>query len=368
MIDSYGGEFGIILQDTAIRRMIYVPGSPVVFQIDRLARDVGCAAPSSVVDVEGTGYFYSTKGFCAVGGDGQVRFVGREKVDRTFAAEWDDVGQEYFVGASNPQSNLIMWGYRTIASNANAFNTALAYDTLLDRWTRIELSGQALMSFARPGITLEGLNTINQVAVSNAVNNGSGEIQLTVADTTGWTTGDIKEVADVGGVPNANGEWTITVINGTTIDLDGSTFAGTYTSGGYVAGELEDLGTSLDDFASSTLSQFATIDADNKLAFFTGTNLEATLETSEQSGMAQRLFVRGFYPQTDAATVYGSTGRRENLNATPSYTSENLINSQGFIPQRASTRHARAKIRIPAETEWTYAEGVEPDVVREGRR
>jgi len=52
--------------------------------------------------------------------------------------------------------------------------------------------------------------------------------------------------------------------------------------------------------------------------------------------------------------------RRENLNATASYSSETLINTQGFCPQRASTRHARAKLRIPAATILTYATGVEP--------
>ncbi|WP_204270152.1 hypothetical protein, partial [Klebsiella aerogenes] len=31
-----GGESGIIFQDQAIRRMSYVPGSPVIFQIDRI--------------------------------------------------------------------------------------------------------------------------------------------------------------------------------------------------------------------------------------------------------------------------------------------------------------------------------------------
>jgi len=72
------------------------------------------------------------------------------------------------------------------------------------------------------------------VAVSNAVNNGSGLIRLTVTSTTGWSTGEAKLISGVGGVTNANGTFTITVINATTIDLQASTFAGTYTSGGSV--------------------------------------------------------------------------------------------------------------------------------------
>lgn len=76
--------------------------------------------------------------------------------------------------------------------------------------------------------------------VTNAANNGSGAIRLTLAQaaTSGtisasdMTTNQYVVVNDVGGVPNASGVWQITVINPTTVDLIGSTWAGTYTSGG----------------------------------------------------------------------------------------------------------------------------------------
>ena len=40
-------------------------------------------------------------------------------------------------------------------------------------------------------------------------------------------------IQEVGGVP-ANGNWAITVIDASNIDLQSSVFSGTYTSGGYV--------------------------------------------------------------------------------------------------------------------------------------
>lgn len=67
--------------------------------------------------------------------------------------------------------------------------------------------------------------------VTGAITNGSGAIRLTVV-AHGWVTGDEINVATVGGVPNATGQWIITVIAANTIDLIGSTFGGTYTSGG----------------------------------------------------------------------------------------------------------------------------------------
>ena len=41
-------------------------------------------------------------------------------------------------------------------------------------------------------------------------------------------------VADIVGTTEANGNWTITVISLTEVDLVGSAFANAYTSGGYV--------------------------------------------------------------------------------------------------------------------------------------
>lgn len=68
--------------------------------------------------------------------------------------------------------------------------------------------------------------------VSGAADNGSGLIRLTVASTASWTTGMVAVVSSVGGVTAANGSWTITVVDATHVDLQSSTFSGTYTSGG----------------------------------------------------------------------------------------------------------------------------------------
>ena len=69
-------------------------------------------------------------------------------------------------------------------------------------------------------------------AISGAANNGSGAIRLTVGSTTGLFTGKLVAVSNVGGTTEANGTWAITVIDGSHIDLIGSVFVHTYTSGG----------------------------------------------------------------------------------------------------------------------------------------
>ena len=44
------------------------------------------------------------------------------------------------------------------------------------------------------------------------------------------------------------------------------------------------------------------------------------------------------------------------------------MDATGSIPARASTRYARAKLRIPAGTTWSFALGVEPEFALEGAR
>lgn len=77
-------------------------------------------------------------------------------------------------------------------------------------------------------------NAVTYRFISDAVDNGSGLIRLTVGNTNGFITGQRVIVQEVDGVTAANGNWTVTVVNETQIDLDGSVFAGAYSSGGYV--------------------------------------------------------------------------------------------------------------------------------------
>jgi len=365
-----GGELGIIVQQTSIRRMIYQPGSDVVFSIDRLANNVGCIAPHSITYINDRMFWLSRRGFVMATQSGQVQFIGREKVDRTFLADYDSSQLGLVFGASDPANHHVLFTYKSNDMDAvdTAFDKAFVYDWVMDRWSRIDLSGQYLLALSQPGFTLEGLGVIGSIDVTGAADNGSGLVRLTVTDTTGWTTGDIKDIADVGGTTEANGTFTITVVDGTHIDLQGSTFANAYTSGGYVAGSLDALSASLDSYVEATLPALAMANTSNKFGFFTGSNLEATLETSEQTVMDRRMFIRGFYPQTDADDLTGSIGARENLKAAATFSTAIDINDQGFVPSRVSTRSARARITIAAGDEWTFATGVHPEVRREGKR
>jgi hypothetical protein len=103
------------------------------------------------------------------------------------------------------------------------------------------------------------------------------------------------------------------------------------------------------------------------LGFFAGTNLEATMESSEQGTDEQRITVKGFRPITDAATAYGSLLYRDTQQATAVYTNEVLINSRtGRFDMMRDARYSRFKLRIPAGTSWTFSAGIVPDVTTNG--
>ena len=166
---------------------------------------------------------------------------------------------------------------------------------------------------------------------------------------------------------------------GTTTILLPTSSTGTATSSSLVplkyAVESEEalsIGT-LDSITNSSILDFAAVNTSGQFGFFTangGPALQATLETPEQGGDGQRLFVRGFRVVSDATTgsIMGSASYRESPQSPYNYTPANTSNAQGFVPLRVSTRYSRARVVIPQATSWTYAAGVEADNTPDGKR
>lgn len=153
-----GGEFGVIFQDASIRRMTFAPGSPYVFGIDRISADDGLVAPYSLVSAGDRIFFCSPQGFKMLVPGGYPQQIGRERIDRTFIADWDSDHPELFIGAHDPKTNRVFWAYKSISGAAGIFDKVLCYDWTIDRWSPITASGQYITSLARPGLTLEGVD------------------------------------------------------------------------------------------------------------------------------------------------------------------------------------------------------------------
>lgn len=89
--------------------------------------------------------------------------------------------------------------------------------------------------------------------------------------------------------------------------------------------------------------------------------------TPEQGADAQRIYVNGFRPISDAGSLYGSLIYRDTQFSTTTTTSEAAVSTRtGRCDMRRDTRYARVKVRIPSATTWTFCAGVEPDVTATG--
>lgn len=153
-----GGEFGTIFQDGAIRRMIFSPGSPYVFGIDRIAQDEGLFAPYSIIPAGDRVFFLSNEGFKMLAPGGYPQPIGAEKVDRTFFAEVDSASLGLVIGAHDPVSTRVYWAYKSVNGATGTFDKILIYDWILDNWSLLTLSGEWLSSSQIPGVTLEGVD------------------------------------------------------------------------------------------------------------------------------------------------------------------------------------------------------------------
>jgi len=156
-----GGEFGYVFQDQAIRRMTYVSGSPLVFQIDRLTQDMGLFAPYSIVRAGELVFFYSSKGFYMIAPGGLPEQIGREKIDRTFLNDLDRGSLYLFIGASDPKSSRVYWSYKSSAGTAGRYDKLLGYDHLLGRFFVVNMQGEYLLGVSQTGLTLEALDSIS---------------------------------------------------------------------------------------------------------------------------------------------------------------------------------------------------------------
>ena len=288
-----GGEYGVIFQETTMRRIIYAPGSTTIFTIEKIADDKGLLAPYSLTRAGDRIFFLSPQGYCMMTPTGSPEPIGKEMFDRFLFDNYDPNNLQYVIGASDPQSTRVYLTYKSASSSNSYFDRILVYDYALQRAAVLVVNGEYLASLAAPGITMENLDNVSS--------------------------------------------------------------------------SIDALTVSLDDISTAAFSKLSVADTSHQIGFFSGSNLEATIDTSEQGG-ERRFRVKGFRPVTDAATCYGSVGARETAQATLTYSTEQAVNSKGLCPANISTRLARGRLRIPAAATWTFASGINPEFAVEGKR
>ena len=150
-----GGEFGLILLEKSIVRMSYV-GSPIIFQFDNIARNLGCFEPNSVVQWQGITYWLADDGFYACNGE-TIEAIGAEKVNRYFFDTLQESNIANMSAAVDPFRALVMWGYPTLDDNYRI----LMYHIPTKKWSFAETGVNRIADIAAPGVTLEGLDAFS---------------------------------------------------------------------------------------------------------------------------------------------------------------------------------------------------------------
>lgn len=156
-----GDQSGIVFQDQAIRRMSYVPGSPIIFQIDRLTQDKGLFAPYSIVRAGEKTFFYAGQGFHKIEPGSPPVQIGRERVDRTFLTDLDRGNLQLFIGAADPRSSRVYWAYKSNSGTVGLYDKILGYDFVLDKFFPLTVSGEFLLGISQTGLTLENLDSLS---------------------------------------------------------------------------------------------------------------------------------------------------------------------------------------------------------------
>lgn len=152
-----GGEVGYVLQEYAIRRMTFVPGSGVAFQFERVIDGKGCLSPYGYATVGGVVYFVGEDGFYAYSGGG-LNPIGGERVNQWFLDNCDTTRLTGVLCVADPYRPLILWAFYATAAST-VFDRLLIYNWQLDRWTFADVSAQMWASGAAPGIGLDSLTT-----------------------------------------------------------------------------------------------------------------------------------------------------------------------------------------------------------------
>lgn len=154
------GEYGLIFQEDAVRRMTY-EGSPIVFRIDKIANGLGCSVPNSIAAHADKAFFLHKSGFWMCVGGQQLVPIGHNKIDKTFRAEFDETNYFRCSAAIDPVRQLYFFAYPANGSGGTP-NRLLVYDWSEGKWTRIETSVEIIFAgISQQSYTLEGLDAVS---------------------------------------------------------------------------------------------------------------------------------------------------------------------------------------------------------------
>ena len=161
IMGGVGGEYGIILQERAIRRMTFT-GPPTVFAFDKITQNLGVRAEGSINAYEDLVFFYADDGMYMLRGGVEIVPIGSEKVDRFLESDLDGAYLYRVTSAIDPINKIYVMGYASTSASAGTPDSAIIYHWPTGKWSRAEFTHEMIYSAAtQSGLTLDGLDTIS---------------------------------------------------------------------------------------------------------------------------------------------------------------------------------------------------------------
>jgi hypothetical protein len=155
-----GGEFGVVFQERAIRRMAYV-GGDTIFEFERIIEGEGLAAPYSIIRSGPRVFFLGTSGLQSITAGQYPVNISKERYYRTFLDDWDDGSPQLMLGVNEARSSRVWWFYKSSTGAAGLVNRAICYDWALDKPTYVSgLTAEFVAVLSQPGVTLDGLDAL----------------------------------------------------------------------------------------------------------------------------------------------------------------------------------------------------------------
>lgn len=148
----------LILQDAAVRRATFLPGSAAVFGFEKIIDGIGAMSLYGTAFKDKTAFFPSDDGFYAVSTDGSLTKIGDERVNRYFTTNVDPDWMDRTQAIADPVNPRVYWAWRVLGDAATAYSRILIFDYARNRWTEVAVATQAIAPLATPGYTLEELD------------------------------------------------------------------------------------------------------------------------------------------------------------------------------------------------------------------
>ncbi|WP_421722932.1 hypothetical protein [Bauldia sp.] len=274
-------QTGLLIQESAVNRFQRV-NDRRTWVFEKVEAAQGTRSPHSIIEHQGTAYYYGTDGFVASSPGAFTNEAGVEWVDEWFKENVNIARIKTVIGALDPTRPRFFWLFPSAGNDSYVLDRIIGFDPPTQQWFHADLDASFVFDAATTATTLEGL--------------GSAPFNYTLETMPISLDSDIWK----GGAPRLGG----------------------FTS-------------------------------DQKLGFFTGSALAATLRTgSVQLVPGRRAFVNGFRPTTDALNVHGRAAVAERSQDSVLWGSQSSLTAEGLIPMRASGRYHQFECSIPANELW----------------